>query len=119
MAYPTAQGVESFSGTYIPEVWSTKLLVKFYEGTALTEVSNTDYEGEIRLQGSRICAKAGSLGQRGEVPCVSVTGPYAPLHMGIVNHSHIDFDDLSAHGCFGHIAGITVIKKVRFAPYAL
>jgi len=45
MAYPVANGTVSYSGTYIPEVWAAKLLVKFYEGTALSEVANTEYEG--------------------------------------------------------------------------
>ncbi len=32
------------SGTFIPTLWSKKLLVKFYEQTMLTEVTNTDYK---------------------------------------------------------------------------
>ena len=54
MAYPTAAGTTSLSGTYIPEIWSSKLLVKFYEGTCLSEVSNTDYEGEIKQKGDKV-----------------------------------------------------------------
>ena len=54
MAYPVAQGEPSYSGTYIPEVWSSKMLIKFYEGTVLTEVTNTDYEGEITDYGDKV-----------------------------------------------------------------
>ena len=54
MAYPVAQGEPSYSGTYIPEVWSSKMLIKFYEGTVLTEVTNTDYEGEIKDYGDKV-----------------------------------------------------------------
>lgn len=45
MAYPTAAGTLSHSGTMVPEVWSGKLLVKFYKATVFGEISNTDYEG--------------------------------------------------------------------------
>jgi hypothetical protein len=34
----------AYSGTFIPTLWSKKLLVKFYEQTMLTEVTNTDYK---------------------------------------------------------------------------
>jgi hypothetical protein len=54
MAYPVAPGEPSYSGTYIPEIWSSKLLVKFYEGTVLTSVTNTAYEGEIRNHGDTV-----------------------------------------------------------------
>jgi hypothetical protein len=30
---------------FIPEVWSSKLLEKFYKSTVFTAISNTDYEG--------------------------------------------------------------------------
>lgn len=52
--YPAAAGTPSYIGTMIPEVWSGKLLVKFYESTCLSEISNTDYEGEIKGQGDRV-----------------------------------------------------------------
>jgi hypothetical protein len=38
----------------IPEVWSSKILVKFYQKTVLTEIANTDYEGEIKNQGDTV-----------------------------------------------------------------
>ena len=34
----------AFSGTYIPLLWTKKLLVKFYEQTMLPEIVNTDYK---------------------------------------------------------------------------
>ena len=40
-----ASGTPQYSGTFIPEVWSTKLLVKFYAATVLAAICNTDYEG--------------------------------------------------------------------------
>ena len=30
MAYPNVAGVPSYSGTFIPEVWSSKLIEKYY-----------------------------------------------------------------------------------------
>jgi hypothetical protein len=39
---------------FIPEVWSGKLIKKFYDATVLTAISNTDYEGEIKKHGDKI-----------------------------------------------------------------
>ncbi len=44
----------SYSGAFIPTLWSGKLLAKFYQNTMLSEVSNTDYEGELKNQGDTI-----------------------------------------------------------------
>ena len=70
MAYPTPAsagawygGVEptlnggtaaAYSGTFIPEVWSGKLVEKFYDATVLAAIANTDYEGEVRGQGDLV-----------------------------------------------------------------
>src|SRR5215467_11694451 len=40
-----------YHGTFIPEIWSGKLLEKFYAATVLSGIANTDYEGEIKNQG--------------------------------------------------------------------
>ena len=54
MAYPNVAGVPSYSGTFIPEVWSSKLIEKYYDSTVLSSISNTNYEGEIRNQGDKV-----------------------------------------------------------------
>jgi hypothetical protein len=54
MAYPTVAGVPSYSGTFIPEIWSTKLIEKYYDSTVLSVISNTNYEGEIKNQGDKV-----------------------------------------------------------------
>ena len=65
MAYPVATPANSFpagsanpnpaySGTFIPEIWSGKLIEKFYASTVLAAISNTDYEGEIRSHGDKV-----------------------------------------------------------------
>lgn len=54
MAFPTVAGHPQYSGTFIPEIWSTKLIEKYYDQTVLSEITNTDYEGEIRSQGDKV-----------------------------------------------------------------
>jgi hypothetical protein len=39
---------------FIPELWSSKLNVKFYDATVLSAISNTDYEGEISNFGDKV-----------------------------------------------------------------
>jgi hypothetical protein len=41
----------AYHGTFIPEIWSGKLIEKFYSATVLAAIANTDYEGEIKNQG--------------------------------------------------------------------
>lgn len=39
---------------FIPEIWSGKLIEKFYSATVLAAISNTDYEGEIKAFGDTV-----------------------------------------------------------------
>jgi len=47
--YPIAPGhIDMGSNStmqFIPEIWSGKMLVKFYLATVFSEISNIDYEG--------------------------------------------------------------------------
>lgn len=53
--YPTGSTGNNFSATgFIPEIWSGKLVEKFYDSTVLAAIANTDYEGEIRNQGDKV-----------------------------------------------------------------
>ena len=54
MAYPTSGGSPNYAGTFIPEIWSGKLIENFYDTTVLASISNTDYEGEIRRMGDTV-----------------------------------------------------------------
>lgn len=54
MGYPTASSTPSMSGVYIPEIWSGKLLEKFYPTTVFGSIANTDYEGEISAYGDKV-----------------------------------------------------------------
>lgn len=42
------------TGGFVPEIWSGKLIEKFYAATVLAAISNTDYEGEIKAFGDRV-----------------------------------------------------------------
>ena len=54
MTIQAAAGTPQYSGTFIPEIWSGKLLVKFYAATVIAAITNTDYEGEIQDQGDKV-----------------------------------------------------------------
>lgn len=54
--YPSgsSQPSPAYSGTFIPEIWSGKLIEKFYAATVLAAISNIDYEGEIKAYGDKV-----------------------------------------------------------------
>lgn len=57
MAYPIAAGSvvsPAYSGTFIPQIWSSKLVEKFYATSVFPAISNTNYEGEIKGQGDLV-----------------------------------------------------------------
>lgn len=53
--YPTGGTANTLASTgFIPEIWSGKLVEKFYDSTVLAAIANTDYEGEIKNQGDKV-----------------------------------------------------------------
>lgn len=44
----------SYSGTFIPSLWSKRLNIKFFQTTMLPMISNTFWEGEIKSKGDMI-----------------------------------------------------------------
>lgn len=60
MAYPVSGGHPDYSTSnasgskFIPEIWSTKLIRKFYDVTVLSSITNTEYEGEIKSSGDKV-----------------------------------------------------------------
>lgn len=42
------------ASNFIPELFSGKMIEKLYLNTVFTEISNTDYEGEIKAQGDKV-----------------------------------------------------------------
>lgn len=54
MGYPVVSGRPNYSGNFIPEIWSGKMIENFYDATVLAQISNTDYEGEIKAYGDTV-----------------------------------------------------------------
>jgi len=57
MSYPVAAGVRNIGSDtmrYIPTIYSSKIIQKYYDRTVLSRVTNTDYEGEIKKFGDTI-----------------------------------------------------------------
>lgn len=57
MPYPVSNAyatTPAYSGTFIPTLWASKLIAKFYAATMFGEIANTDYEGEISGQGDKV-----------------------------------------------------------------
>jgi len=52
--FPVAPGYPQLSGTAIPTIWSTLWNAKFYEQTVLPQISNTDWELEVRDHGDQV-----------------------------------------------------------------
>ncbi len=61
--FPVATGTNVVYGTpgnalgstgFIPTIWSTKLVEKFYASTVLAAISNSDYEGDIKNHGDTV-----------------------------------------------------------------
>lgn len=44
----------SYSGTFIPTVWSAKLAAKFYAASVYGDIANTDYQGDIGGMGDKV-----------------------------------------------------------------
>jgi hypothetical protein len=54
----TDQYVAAGTAKFIPEIWSGKLQAKFYKSTVLGEITNNDWEGEIKGQGDKIVIRS-------------------------------------------------------------
>lgn len=44
----------SYSGTFIPAVWSAKLAEKFYAASVYGEIANTSWQGEVASMGDKV-----------------------------------------------------------------
>ena len=44
----------TYSGTFIPTIWSSKLNVKFYASTTFGDCANTNWEGDIKSLGDKV-----------------------------------------------------------------
>lgn len=58
MPFPNAAGHPDYSASgtskFIPEVWSGKLVTKFYAATVFGDIASTDYEGNISDMGDKV-----------------------------------------------------------------
>ena len=53
--YPSGSTANALQANgFIPEIWSGKLIEKFYASTVLSAISNTDYQGEITNKGDKV-----------------------------------------------------------------
>ena len=44
----------SYSGTFIPAVWSAKMNAKFYAASVYGDIANTDWQGEVSNMGDKV-----------------------------------------------------------------
>ena len=61
MAYPIAAGTRNIGSDlmrYIPVLYTGKMLVKYYDSSVLTQITNTDYEDEIKKHGDTVYIRA-------------------------------------------------------------
>jgi len=58
--YTAGSNADNYKATskFIPEIWSGKLQVKFYKSTVLGEITNNDWEGEIKNQGDKVIIRS-------------------------------------------------------------
>lgn len=54
MPFPVAGGGANYTGNFIPEIWSSKLIANFYDATVCAAIANTDYSGEITGFGDKV-----------------------------------------------------------------
>jgi hypothetical protein len=81
MAIAAAAGTPQYSGNFIPEIWSGKLLVKFYAATVLAAISNTDYEGEIKDVGDKVIIR--------QTPTITIRD-YSKGQTLLIEHPNVD-----------------------------
>lgn len=53
-SYSVSQGTGHGGANYIPEIFSKKMLKDFYNNTIFRDITNTDYQGEIKAAGDKI-----------------------------------------------------------------
>ena len=54
MAFGVSPGNPGYTGNFIPEIWSGKLIENFYDASVLAAISNTDYQGDIKSMGDTV-----------------------------------------------------------------
>lgn len=92
----------SYSGTFIPQLWSGKLLEKFYDATVLAAISNTDYEGEFANQGDTVHIRqrpditVSNYAPDGELTVQRPNAATIPLTIDYAKYFNVMLDDVYA-----------------------
>lgn len=107
----------SYHGTFIPEIWSGKLIEKFYDATVMAAIANTDYEGEIKNQGDTIKVRQRPdivisnytpdtelAVQRPNAPVVDLTIDYAKYFNAIADDVYVVQSDMDMLGMWAEDA---------------
>lgn len=110
MGFGTAPGMPDYtsagSSAFIPEVWSTKLVEKFYDATVLTHISNTNYEGEIKGLGNIVWIRTRGTApvylnvyqKGGTLPAPDrIESPRVQLLIDQNTHFYIGIDDIDKY----------------------
>lgn len=87
----SAAPTPAYSGTFIPEIWSSKLVDKFYDATVLAAIANTDYEGEIQSYGDTINIRTRpdvTIKDYSPDMALEVERPGAPVIQLLINQGH-------------------------------
>lgn len=99
--YPTGSTGNAFqTNGFIPEIWSGKLVEKFYASTVLAAISNTDYEGEIKNQGDRVKIRTKptitirDYRADGDLTVDRPEGSSIELYIGIGKYFNLALDDV-------------------------
>ena len=92
--YPTLG--PGYSGTFIPEIWSTKVIANFIDSTVAGVIANMDYEGEIRNKGDTVQIRTTPIGQihtYTDYQTLEVDTPNAPvIQLDIDEGEYYNFD---------------------------
>lgn len=93
-----------YSGGFIPQLWSGKLNAKFFASTMMTEISNTDWEGEIKNQGDTIRIRTApsitirDYGGAGSTLTSEVPAPiYLDMQIDKGKYFSVQVNDVMAH----------------------
>ncbi len=93
-----------YSGGFIPQLWSNKLNAKFYANTMMTEIANTDWEGEIKNQGDTIRIRTApsitirDYGGAGSTLSSEVPAPiYTDMQINKGKYFSVQVNDVLAH----------------------
>lgn len=100
---PSYSNSPSGTRTFIPEIWSGKMIEKFYDATVLAAISNTDYEGEIKKFGDKVkirtmpTATIGDYTRNGAITYAKPDGAVVELEINKGKYYAAEVDDVSAH----------------------